>query len=450
MMWRRLSGLLVFAFLTCCAGSSSSLPSTLVIAPPGASASFTIYAFGNASGSYGLPVSPANDGAQPKGTLTLVTTGASPMLFGRTAAGGNSTTCGAFFDMNPASPSSYSVIYRFSGSDGCSPRHDAMVLNDSGLLYSTTQGVNNDGVAVNNGDIVTVTPATAAVNIFHQFAGQPSDGSQQHSSFSFDANGNAFGMSADGGTKDKGFLYYIPAGSSTPIGLHNFKKSDGEDPHGRIVLLGNTLWGITRKGGNNGLGVVFSLPLPSPLPATSVDLAINIVHQFAGNGSDGAFSDHGYLTPVVQGGLTELYGMTECGGTGNGGDTSSCSTQGGGDGVVFQIDSATGKYNTFYQFAGMSNGDGADPYGSLLYDPTSNLLYGMTRNGGKADQGTVFAIAPGAFGGHGTIAWRYSFTGQNGDGANPIDNVILYNGALYGMTEQGGTGSGTVFAIPLP
>src|SRR5580658_7302455 len=233
MMWRRLSGVLVFAFLTCCAGSSSSLPSTLVITPPGASPSFTIYAFGNASGLYGLPVSPANDGAQPKGTLTLVTTGASPMLFGRTAAGGNSTTCGAFFDMNPASPSSYSVIYRFSGSDGCSPRHDAMVLNDSGLLYSTTQGVNNDGVAVNNGDIVTVTPATAAVNIFHQFAGQPSDGSQQHSSFSFDASGNTFGMSADGGTKDKGFLYYIPAGSSTPIGLHNFKKSDGEDPHGR-------------------------------------------------------------------------------------------------------------------------------------------------------------------------------------------------------------------------
>ena len=68
-------------------------------------------------------------------------------------------------------------------------------------------------VLVNNGDIVTVTPATAAVNIFHQFAGQPSDGSQQHSSFSFDANGNTFGMSADGGTKDKGFLYYIPAGS---------------------------------------------------------------------------------------------------------------------------------------------------------------------------------------------------------------------------------------------
>jgi uncharacterized repeat protein (TIGR03803 family) len=451
MMWRRLSGLLVLAFVTGCGGSLAPVPPAREITPPGSSESFTIYAFQNTSGTYGLPVSPANDGAQPKGTLTLVMTGASPMLFGRTAAGGNATTCGAFFDLNPASPSSYSVIYRFSGSDGCSPRHDAMVLNMSGLLFSTTQGVNNDGMTVyNNGDIVTVTPATAAVSVFHQFAGQPSDGSQQHSSFSFDAGGDTFGMSADGGANDKGFLYDIPAGSSTPIGLHNFKKSDGEDPHGRIVLLGNTLWGITRKGGSNGLGVVFSLAVPSPLPTTSEDLSINIVHQFAGNGSDGAFSDHGYLMPVTQGGSTVLYGMTECGGTGNGGDTSSCSGQGGGDGVVFQIDPSSGKYNTFYQFQGNSNGDGADPYGSLLYDPTTNLLYGMTRNGGKSDQGTVFAIAPGAFGSHGSISWRYSFTGQNGDGANPIDNVILYNATLYGMTEQGGTGTGTVFAIPLP
>ena len=447
---QRLAVLFVLVFLAGCAGSLRSLPPAHDITPPGSSASFTIYAFQNTTGMYGLPTSPANDGAQPKGTLTLVPS-ATPMLFGRTAAGGNTTTCGTFFDMNPATPSSYSVIYRFSGNDGCSPRHDAMVPNGSGLLFSTTQGVNNDGdTTYNNGDIVTVASSTAAVSIFHQFAGQPSDGSQQHSSFSYDASGNTFGMSADGGSDDKGFLYYIPPGSSTPIGLHDFKKSDGEDPHGRIVLVGNTLWGITRKGGSSGFGVVFSLAVPSPLPTTSQDLAITIVHQFAGGSGDGAFSDHGYLTPVTQSGSTSLYGMTECGGNGGGSDASNCNGQGGGDGVIFQIDPSTGKYSTFYQFAGSSSDDGADPYGSLYYDPTSNMLYGMTRNGGKPDDGTVFAIAPGAFGGRGTIAWKYNFTNANGDGANPIDNVILYNGMLYGMTEQGGTGEGTIFAIPLP
>lgn len=448
---RCLSALFVVALLAGCGGSLRTLPAApTTITPPGSSKSFTIYAFQNTSGTFGLPVSPANDGAQPKGTLTLVTSSGTPMLFGRTAAGGNSTTCGTFFDMNAGAPSSYNVFYRFSGSDGCSPRHDAMVQNNN-LLYSTTQGVNNNGNTIyNDGDIVTVTPSTATVSILHQFAGAPSDGSQQHSSFSFDANNNIFGMSANGGANDKGFLYFIPAGGSTPVGLHSFSKTDGEDPHGRIVLVGNTLWGITRKGGSSGLGVVFSLAVPSPLPTTTQNLSINVVHQFAGNGSDGAFSDHGYLTPVTQNGSTVLYGMTECGGTGDGGDASNCSSTGGGDGVVFQIDPSTGNYNTFYQFAGKSKSDGADPYGSLWYDATSNLLYGMTRNGGNSDDGTVFAITPGPFGSQGTIAWRYHFTGANGDGANPIDNVILFNGTLYGMTELGGTGAGTIFAMPLP
>lgn len=453
MGWRRVFFLLAVAFIAGCAGRSGSFIGSpgVTLTPPGTHANYTIYAFQNTAGEFGLPVSPALDGAQPKGTLTLVSIAGVPAIYGRTATGGNATTCGVFFRINPSQASSYSVIYRFSGADGCDPRHDAMV-NDNGVLYSTTQGVTNSGTAINDGDIVALTPGTDVISVRHQFAGAPSDGSQQHSSFSFDGAGNAFGMSAKGGANDKGLLYYVPAGGTTPVGLHSFSKKDGDEPHGRVVLVGNTLWGITRKGGDNDLGVVFSLAVPSPLPASGVELPITVAHQFAGYGKDGAFSDHGYLTPVTQGGSTVLYGMTNCGGTGDGGDRSSCKGTGDGDGVVFQIDPATGAYSTFYQFQGRDSGDGADPFGSLLYDPATNLLYGTTRNGGKSDEGTVFAIAPGAFGSQGSIAWRYHFTGSNGDGANPIDNVILENGVLYGMTQLGGASSkaGTIFAIPLP
>jgi uncharacterized repeat protein (TIGR03803 family) len=48
----------------------------------------------------------------------------------------------------------------------------------------------------------------------------------------------------------------------------------------------------------------------------------------------------------------------------------------------------------------------------------------------------------------------YSFSGKtnNGDGSKPIDNVILVNGWLYGMTTEGGAHSlGTIFKVsPTP
>lgn len=412
----------------------------------GGSRNYTIYAFHDDDGENGLPVSPSQDGESPKGTLTMVEVHGVETLFGRTAAGGNATKCGTFFRIAPDG-SDYAVLYRFSGGDGCSPRHDAMTYDASdGLLYSTTQGVTDDGSTVYNaGQILSLDPVSEQVTQVHAFAGAPGDGDQQHSSFSIDpASGALYGQTALGGTDDKGYVYSIaPTGGATAP-IHSLTAGEGDEPHGRIVLVGDTLWGIARKGGASDLGTVFSIALASPG-------TVNVVHAFSGVGSDGAHADHGYLTPVPSGGDTILYGMTQCGGGGRGGDESDCSGMGGGDGVIFQIDTATGAYNTFYQFAGTDDGDGADPYGSLLYDPVTGFLYGMTRLGGSHDDGIIFRIAPGAFGSTGTIDELYHFTGKDGDGAKPIDNVILDDGILYGMTTEGGSSkdAGTVFAFPL-
>jgi len=411
----------------------------------GAHQIYTIYAFNNTGGENGLPASPSGDGASPKGTLTMVNVGGSNVLFGRTAAGGNASGCGTFFKVAP-NGSGYALVYSFSGNDGCSPRHDAMVFDPSnGLLYSTTQGVNDTATTTyNDGQILTLDPNALAVTNLHSFAGAPGDGSQQHSSFSIDpSSGVLYGQSALGGAHDHGFIYSIAPGGGATTPIYSFSSSDGEEPHGRILQVGSVLWGITRKGGSADLGTVFSYQLPAG-PFT-------VVHDFTGVGSDGAHSDHGYLTPVASGSDTILYGMTQCGGTGSGGDSSDCSGMGSGDGVIFQIDTATGAYSTFYQFTGTNNDDGADPYGSLAYDPTSGYLYGMTRLGGSHDDGTIFRIAPLAFGSAGSIQQFYHFDGTNGDGAKPIDNVIVNGGILYGMTTEGGSSKddGTIFAIPI-
>ncbi len=482
-----LAALLLASVMTACGGGSTNPP--LLGSAPGASptpprlgavlghANYTTYMFHNYSASNGLPTSPPNDGALPKGTLTAVQSGSGITLYGRTPAGGNNIGhdgigCGTFFSTNTSFGSSYNVVYAFSGSDGCDPRHDAMVLIN-GTLYSTTQGVNDTSKdTYNNGDAHALVPG-GTPSIVLAYAGAPNQGAQQHSSFTLDQTfGNVlFGQTAKGGANDKGQVYAITPSGSSYYPIHDFSKSEGTEPHGRIIQLGPTLWGITRSDGAGG-GTVFSLVLtysngiPQPQPT------INIIHSFVSGGSDAYFSDHGYLTPVTEGGQTVLYGMTQCGGGGTGGDSHHCGS-GMGDGAIFRVVphmtngqyDGTGSYSVYYAFQGqdtaLPNGehDGADPYGSLYYDAGSGYMYGMTAYGGSSDDdGTVFRFIPGTLSTYQVI---YHFTGKNGDGAKPIDNVIISGGTIYGMTVYGGTsddsldgtkggGNGTIFAIPVP
>ncbi len=351
----------------------------------------TIYAFGGAG-------SPAQDGAEPKGTLTAVTVGGRTVLFGRTAIGG-SNGCGTIFSLNPDG-SGYNLQYRFGGSDGCDPRHDAMVVNPGdGRLYATTQGVNqtNNDTYGNWGQVFSFAPGTSIptpINAVHTFAKPspkkaPYDGAQQHSSFSIDpVTGIFYGQSAAGGAGDEGMLYAMK--------------------------------------------------------------------------SDGAFSDHGYLTPVTVGGRLLLFGMTQCGGAGP--KNASCKGNGDGSGVIFALDPAaapgtSGAFAIVHSFQSASSTDGALPYGSLMYDGT--WLYGTTSAGGQHDKGTVFRFAPVAPGSNASVSLLYQFGGNANDGIKPIDNVIKVGNTLYGMTVYGGVtgpspddssvnGNGTVFAIPLP
>jgi uncharacterized repeat protein (TIGR03803 family) len=172
------------------------------------------------------------------------------------------------------------------------------------------------------------------------------------------------------------------------------------------------------QGGAHDYGVVFK-----------VDTNGNndqVLHDFTGGDSDGATSDHGY---IVQSG-DHLYGMTTNGGHHN-------------DGVLFRIKTDGSSFELLHKF-GETDHDGKNPYGSLLL--VDDQLYGTTANCGDKDLGTVFV-----FNTSGNNYQRlYSFGGKtnNDDGAKPIDNVILVNGWLYGMTTEGGAhNQGTIFKV---
>jgi len=389
-----------------------------------ASSNSTIYSFGT--------ITP--DGAVPKGSLTYV----NGLLFGRTTttyeAAHGQPHYGAIFHFDPNNvASTYSIDHMFAGhdvDDGDNPRHDAMTPFN-GLLYGTTL----DGGTHNTGIIFSIGQDGTGYRVLLSL--HNSIGEQSHSCFVV-ANDILYGMTAAGGDNGEGVVFSFDPSAPTPTPtatptptpanfqtLYSFAcASLGKEPHGRLTLDPNetTLYGMTRKGGEHDFGVVFS-----------IDTSGNnymVLHDFAGGDSDGATSDHGY---VVQSG-DHLYGMTTNGGHHD-------------DGVIFKIKTDGHSFQLLHKF-GETHHDGKNPYGSLLL--VGDQLYGTTANGGDNDLGTVFVINTD---GH-NYQRLYSFSGKtnNGDGSKPIDNVILVNGWLYGMTTEGGAyGQGGIFKVsPIP
>ena len=398
-----------------------------VAASPGS----TIYSFGTTQ-----PV----DGGVPKGSLTYV----NGLLFGRTTTTiatmptPSSTPVGSYgviFHFDPTNvASSYSIDHVFAGhdtDDGDNPRHDAMTLFN-GLLYGTTL----DGGTHNNGIIFSIGQDGTGYQVL--FSLHNSIGDESHSCFVV-ANDILYGMTAAGGDNGEGVIFSFNPAAATPTPTAtatptpaNFQtlfsfacaSSTGKEPHGRLTLDPDetTLYGMTRKGGEHDYGVVFKID-------TSGNNYMSL-HDFTGGDSDGATSDHGY---VVQSG-DHLYGTTTNGGHHD-------------DGVIFKIKTDGSSFDLLHKF-GETHHDGKNPYGSLLL--VGNKLYGTTANGGDNDLGTVFVINTSG----NNYQRLYSFGGQtnNGDGSKPIDNVILVNGWLYGMTTEGGANNqGTIFKVsPIP
>ena len=136
---------------------------------------------------------------------------------------------------------------------------------------------------------------------------------------------------------------------------------------------------------------------------------------------------------LVQDAAGSVYGITCCGGS--------------GFGTVFKVDPA-GTMTVMYSFTG--GADGGGPKGNLVLDGAGNI-YGTTVGGGPSGFGTVFKLDP-----SGTETTLYSFTG-GADGAQPGGLVSDAAGSLYGTTFSGGiivgtwcpghNGCGTVFKL---
>jgi uncharacterized repeat protein (TIGR03803 family) len=210
--------------------------------------------------------------------------------------------------------------------------------------------------------------------------------------------------------------------------LHYFDGSDGAGPQASLVfddsgdLYGTTMGGKMSGGcSGGGCGVVFELT-----PSSGGKWKETVLHRFAG-GNDGSFP----FTRLVLDGAGNVYGSTQ-----HGGGSSDC-------GTVFELSPAAGgawKEQILHSFTGP---DGEGPY-SVIFDSAGNL-YGVTGYDGAYSVGVAFELTPNS-GGTWDDTTLYNFPGVP-DGAYPNSGLSFEGKNLYGATEAGGDGFGTVFEL---
>ncbi len=99
---------------------------------------------------------------------------------------------------------------------------------------------------------------------------------------------------------------------------------------------------------------------------------------------------------------------------------------------------------TFTRLHSFAGPDGSYPLGGVVSD-ASGVLYGTTESGGTGF-GTVYSLTPQPSNGTFQESLIYSFSGEEGQG--PSGSLLLSSGVLYGTASAGGKyGAGTVFEL---
>ncbi len=187
-----------------------------------------------------------------------------------------------------------------------------------------------------------------------------------------------------------------------------------------------------------------------------------VLYNFGASPTDAVSS---YST-LVHDPYGNLYGTTAYGGTAGLGAVFVLCAPGVSGPDLYPCTASLTNWTEFvlYSFTGASNNDGANPYGTLIFNSTWGgrrfTLYGTTNYGGSASCGkgnngcgTVFELcSPHPSGCGGVNTWTekvlHSFTNGPGDGAFPEAGLITDRFSnLYGTTWNGGLGSGTVFEL---
>ncbi len=338
------------------------------------------------------------NGAYPYGRLVKTSSG---KIFGVTSYGGVSNK-GTLFEYNPAT-NTLTKRADFSSSVGSNP-FDGLVEANNNLLY---------GVATVDGSLYEFNPTTYALTrkVTFDFS-NPANGTFPYGILIKNTNGKLYGMASGGGATNNGILFEYDVSTNTFSKKIDLNEQIGAFPYGSLLLASNgNFFGMTYQGGNGNLGVLFEYNANTNVYTKKLDF---------GASPNGSYP----LGGLVRASNNKLYGLTNTGGTNDGG-------------VIFEIDPITETFAKKYDFVRAS---GAFPQADLTQAPNGKL-YGMTPSGGVNGDGVIFEFDPVS----GTYTTKYDFDDING--SEPIGSLMLAsNNKFYGTANEGGTsGYGVLF-----
>jgi uncharacterized repeat protein (TIGR03803 family) len=256
---------------------------------------------------------PRGDGAQPHSGLLAAGGG---LYYGMTALGGASGN-GVIYSFDTAT-NAVETLYDFSLPTGGQP-HGQLIWDSTGtvLLGMTRYGGSGVGNAKTDnlapGVVFRFDPLAGTYDVLADFSsvgGGPA--LSKHGILTLGTGsqaGTAFGLTAYGGLHDEGTLFSLDETGGIPMVLHDFGSgSDGAEPYGSLVLGPDDLfYGMTRTGGAFNDGTLFRVAQDGSRYETLASF------QSATTGREPidniTFSADGQF----------LYGLTQFGGTGDGG-----------------------------------------------------------------------------------------------------------------------------------
>ncbi len=206
-------------------------------------------------------------GFDPRGALILDPNG--DTFYGMTPVGG-SVAAGAVFSFN-LTKNKFKVLHNFhcphsgfpmcvDSNDGATPDHGTLVQNGMTLFGLTTFGGK-----FGKGTLFSIHTDGTHFKILQQF-GKPgtNDGINPYGSLLLNGT-TLYGTTRLGGAKGKGTVFQINTDGTGYDRIWEFQNSpDAAKPIDNVILVANTLYGMTESGGVCGNGAIFSLVPPAP------------------------------------------------------------------------------------------------------------------------------------------------------------------------------------------
>ncbi len=347
-----------------------------------------------------------------------------------TCNGGGLYGYGTVFRVN-TDGSAFTNLHSFSSANNLSSTNTDGARPVAGLILSSNvlYGITSVGGTHALGSIFKVNTDGSGFTNFYNFAsgsfgtGLPQGGMVLLSNV-------LYGTGSQAGSGANGAVFSINTDGTGYTNLHSFSlgtvtNKDGASPNADLLLVGNTLFGTSSRGGSGDAGTVFRL--------NTDGTAFTNLHSFVavppiGYALDNTNSEgcNPYGGLVISG--NTLYGTTLDGGI-------------NGAGVIYKVNTDGTGFTNFYTFTKRdffsgTNIDGAYPYGNLVL--SGGKLYGTASAGGTHRYGTIFSIGTN---GTGFIVLAYLAT-SNSAPAAPNAGLTQSGSTFYGT-------GGNVFALGL-